>query len=297
MKIGLKEDGSWARLTFTMRLSPIVDAVLAAHAWSPEVVSSLRALSAEASSLAADVVPIAGDDELSRAFNACLLSGDALANRQKKWEDLTYFDAEMYFYARLLDAVRYSVDKIDPFRPTKAAAIKECPAQITPLWSMVSPACGTWSAATFAVCLHGALWGNRADLSQESFLVDLSSGGAQNHFVLRDDTDALFRVLSASTAADLNVNLAPASNPASARAAVHLVLDNAGLELASDLVLAAYLTSVGFKVTLHCKHSPMFVSDATESDVHEQMETHPASDLLRAALASGSLAVVPCIAW
>ena len=51
---------------------------------------------------------------------------------------------------------------------------------------------------------------------------------------------------------------------------VVLVLDNAGMELFSDLLLADYLLSQGLaqKVHIHAKACPTFVSDATLQDIN-----------------------------
>ena len=54
---------------------------------------------------------------------------------------------------------------------------------------------------------------------------------------------------------------------------IHIVLDNAGPELACDLLLAARLLAGGSgrTITLHAKRTPFFVSDATEADVEQTL--------------------------
>ena len=48
---------------------------------------------------------------------------------------------------------------------------------------------------------------------------------------------------------------------------VHIVLDNSGIELLADLVLARYLARKECKVVLHFKQYPWFVSDCTIADL------------------------------
>jgi hypothetical protein len=53
---------------------------------------------------------------------------------------------------------------------------------------------------------------------------------------------------------------------------VDLVLDNAGLELLSDLALADALLDLDITVVLHAKPHPTFVSDATAADLAATVE-------------------------
>jgi uncharacterized protein with ATP-grasp and redox domains len=50
------------------------------------------------------------------------------------------------------------------------------------------------------------------------------------------------------------------------------MLDNCGLELLSDIILSDFLLQKDFSVSLHCKKSPTFVSDATETDISKHLE-------------------------
>jgi len=98
-----------------------------------------------------------------------------------------------------------------------------------------------------------SLWGNVADLSMSGGCVDgTMSGQAAKHTALVDDSER---------AADLLMSGGEGSQ-------VVLVTDNCGLEFLSDLVLVDGLLRTGVaKVVLHCKDTPVFVSDVTPEDV------------------------------
>jgi hypothetical protein len=123
--------------------------------------------------------------------------------------------------------------------------------------------------ALHALCQY-ALWGNKTDLSlsagsaaalskggsavlEAAAEAAAASGGASP--LLCDDFDALWRALAPADAS---------SSSSSAPRTVHLVLDNAALELFSDLCLADGLLASGCAsvVVLHGKPLPWFVSDA-----------------------------------
>jgi damage-control phosphatase, subfamily III len=126
-------------------------------------------------------------------------------------------------------------------------------------------------AALHSLCQY-ALWGNKTDLSLSAgSAAALSKGGSAvleaaaeaagttststtTSPLLCDDFDALWRALAAPP---------PSPRPAAATT-VHLVLDNAALELFTDLCLADGLLSSGCAsvVVLHGKPLPWFVSDA-----------------------------------
>ena len=98
------------------------------------------------------------------------------------------------------------------------------------------------------VLLH-ALWGNRIDLSYARAAAHGSAWTTDD--LLVDERQA---------AVDYLLSREPGE--------VHLVLDNAGTELAMDFALAdALLDGIAERVVLHVKRHPTFVSDATYDDV------------------------------
>lgn len=112
--------------------------------------------------------------------------------------------------------------------------------------------------------LQISLWGNTADLlsllaiSPEE-LQSRQGFQARKHLknnLVVDDTDQVVNLLEqvrAETHRDREI---------------HIVVDNAGFELISDLVLVAYLLCGNFtdKIVLHGKKFPWYVSDATQND-------------------------------
>ena len=134
-----------------------------------------------------------------------------------------------------------------------------------------------------------ALWGNRADLSHKAG--DLAGQSVSDDDLLVDDRRVLVEYLQAA--------------PAEPDRPVHLVLDNAGLELASDLALVDALLAMGNRVVIHAKPYPMFVSDATISDVWRTLDALDRGEdreralvqRLRQAWADGRLRLVAPLVW
>ncbi|MGW2488924.1 damage-control phosphatase ARMT1 family protein [Streptomyces sp. NPDC001606] len=171
----------------------------------------------------------------------------------RSWYEVPWLWAESYFYRRLLDAVGWfgpgAWQGIDPFRPFKRAELDapETDAELAALDELHDrPA-----AERAHALLHGSLWGNRADLGFR-----LSAAGAEAGepapALVADDSDTLWRLL-----------------PPGGTGTLVLVADNAGRELAPDLLLIAHLLAEGraARAVLHVKPYPYYVSDATTADV------------------------------
>ncbi|XP_026855529.2 damage-control phosphatase ARMT1 isoform X1 [Electrophorus electricus] len=117
----------------------------------------------------------------------------------------------------------------------------------------------------FLKFLQVSLWGNRCDLSisagqdnsQKTSPIDTLAD--LQRFILVDDSADLWAVLMA----------AQASGGTEIRGAtVDIILDNAGFELITDLVLADFIVSTGLarEVRFHGKSIPWFVSDVNKQD-------------------------------
>jgi len=118
--------------------------------------------------------------------------------------------------------------------------------------------------AIFEEMVQISLWGNATDLS---LLTSLSVGELQSRQgkaaresskanVVSDDTEAVRALLSSL-------------RHCNSSGTIHVVLDNAGFELLTDLVFVAYLIESGYatKVMLHGKRMPWFVSDVNPGDL------------------------------
>ena len=104
------------------------------------------------------------------------------------------------------------------------------------------------------------LWGNRSDLS-------LSSGAVDAKLAVGSEGRLLVNHVW-----ELENHLRRQAKDA----VISLVLDNCGAELLADLRLALFL-SERFKVMLHVKSHPVFVSDATSRNVEQHLVRMEAS--------------------
>ena len=123
--------------------------------------------------------------------------------------------------------------------------------------------------AIFEEMIQISLWGNATDLSLLTSISveELNSrqgkavreSNKQN--ILVDDTEQVWSLLS---------RLRSSGSPRD----IHIVLDNAGFELLTDLVFAGYLILSGYaiKVVLHGKRLPWFVSDVNPEDLNYLIE-------------------------
>jgi uncharacterized protein with ATP-grasp and redox domains len=159
----------------------------------------------------------------------------------RPWTALPWYAGEALLYARIRAAVEHEVRSIDPFLPQKRA--EEAALQHLP------PAQGRPTRDALGAAVGRALWGNRADLS----LPD-----ANRH----DETSAELLLVDHQ---DLLVDALLQAGGGGAL--VQILLDNAGVELAADLALAAALRQLGCGVRLWAKDAPFFVSDAMPDDV------------------------------
>lgn len=132
------------------------------------------------------------------------------------------------------------------------------------------------------IILYECLWGNRADLSfNPSLSTDdlLSKLSDCNSYILVDDSESLFNHVRY----DVSLSGLTSSNLTDGK--LHIVVDNVGMDVVSDLVLATLLIHFGHigSATFHVKQDPMyainvtginthrFVSDVTTSDFEEMM--------------------------
>lgn len=202
------------------------------------------------------------------------------------WLNTVWFFAETFFYRHLTQGVRCWETGRDPFAPQKTAELAN-----PDLWALVERALGLRdepAETRLIALLHAALWGNRIDLSLPTSLAHGSTGSASD--ILVDDSAAAARHL------------------ANTRGDVHIIADNAGTELAMDLMLVeALLDHTAERVVLHVKMHPTFVSDATVADVWaligamttqgRSAEIARCCARLRAAVDSGRVQLAPDFFW
>merc|ERR1711862_476699 len=161
--------------------------------------------------------------------------------------------------------------KKDLFEAQKIAGTVSSPATAEGILERVSNL-KSFSKENLAVLLSIPLWGNQMDLSiwpTEVTDIEKSSQCSDNALLkvienshenlLWDDTQAISGYCS---------------DVLSRKGNVDIVVDNAGLELVTDLILAEYLitSEIASQVTFRLKSFPTFVSDAMEKDLRHTVE-------------------------
>jgi hypothetical protein len=168
------------------------------------------------------------------------------------WQHSEWFFAETFLYRHLIQAVRWRETGRDPFAPIKQEELDS--PRFRQLLNTALDA-DEDTEDRLARALSFVLWGNRVDLSHPAG--NLADDMTSADDLLVDDRDALLDDL-------VEEQRSPA---AQSGGAIHIVVDNAGTELAMDLMLADVLVAGSSTVVLHVKEHPTFVSDATVADV------------------------------
>jgi hypothetical protein len=215
------------------------------------------------------------------------------AHRGETWLAAEWFYAEYAFYRELARACRYWETGRDPFAYTKDEELAG-----DGLWSRLGAALealpGLAPEERAASLMEQSLWGNRVDLS---YRVAADRVHAHEDDLLADDRAKAVPLLLGSHAG--------------AAPHVHVAADNTGTELALDLALVdCVLQGAGGRggrasVTVHVKHQPVFVSDATAADVWNLIDRMHArggpfagvGDRLRAAFDEERLSIAPDPYW
>jgi uncharacterized protein with ATP-grasp and redox domains len=150
---------------------------------------------------------------------------------------IPFFYGEVYLYRLILEVTKYLENQIDPFSVLKEKDVVDNEA----FFKKILDEPFTDRLKDYLLL---SLTGNRADLSQIHFdrLADLT--------LLVDDSQELADILPS-------------------KKNVHIILDNSGVELFSDLIMAEAFVRSGKinNVILHSKALPIFVSDTTNRDI------------------------------
>uniref|UniRef100_A0A1A8ISY4 Sugar phosphate phosphatase n=1 Tax=Nothobranchius kuhntae TaxID=321403 RepID=A0A1A8ISY4_NOTKU len=191
------------------------------------------------------------------------------------WFKSPWLYVECYMYRRIQEALILNppISSFDVFKEVKTqsffdsqkAAMTLC-TYLADIYKNMEKLSKDQLGEYFNKLLQVSLWGNKCDLSisagqensQKTSPID--SLYSLQAFVLVDDSDRVWSALSSPQ------RQAGSEKPAGAR--VDIVLDNAGFELVTDLILADFLVSSGLarQVHLHGKCFPWFVSDVTAND-------------------------------
>ena len=313
---------SFARETVLVRLPKILETTLAenAGAFDAEVLSKLALIAAGLAAADEDghVVAIGADGgEDMTCWNEHLCSlGCNIPGMCSSWAGIPWWTCENYLYRRMLEATGYFAPAgscpgagVDFFQSQKSRATDAAAgafallaaAHEAELAGAGRAAAGGGAAPVWAahigLLLRWSLWANHFDLSLTGGSVDAEGEAAAKCAALLEQGEA--RLLASESDAALATLAA-----AGADSTVTFVLDNCGLELLADLVLADGLLARGAagRVILQCKAQPVFVSDAMAKDITQAVDWIAARGVescvalaarLTAAQAEGRLVVSP----
>jgi uncharacterized protein with ATP-grasp and redox domains len=170
------------------------------------------------------------------------------------WGNCEWFFAETYLYRYLMETVRWFETNRDPFAPAKREEFEN-----PRLWQLLEQTQSLTGDVSekWAALLGFDLWGNRVDLSHTA-AQSIGHEDAHDSDLLADHRPQVIEHLKAVK---------------HKRPIVHMICDNAGVELALDLALVDGLLAGGVEqVVMHLKAHPTFVSDALTNDVWHLIE-------------------------
>lgn len=257
------------RHTFTYtsiveRLPRIVRRVLEANDYSPAVSARLEALIA---AIPDEPIRLLRDAAAPDTEEWVLYVSPYL---DQNWLEAPWFFAETYFYRRVLEATgyfgRHEGDDHDPFAAQKVESLAAHRGEVQRQAARLAQGHEDSRKEALRHWLMLSLCGNQGDLSMWPGGVEEQpdiAGPERSSYVLVDDTEAALDYLA----------------PGGQRR-IDFLMDNTGLELVSDLMLADVLLASGGarEVRLHVKNYPLFVSDALARDVRETIAALAASD-------------------
>ncbi len=253
---------TWAFDTITRRWPDILNRIFHENDLPPKIVANLEAVGADIPD-----APIRSIDDPGTPYIG-EWNNYILEHEGKNWLEAPWFFSEHYFYRRVMAAIGYFQPGegrgLDPFAFQKRQGLSVGTPKIEELaehvakWVQSPP-----STERLSRLFHMDLWGNQADLSlwpaEGEEKPDHNELDAAKAYLLVDDTAAAATHLSDLGGTDTRVDI---------------LVDNAGVELFSDLVLSDYLLSkeIAAEVRLHLKPHPTYVSDAMIQDVRETIE-------------------------
>ena len=255
------EPGSFAEKTLTIRLPDIARRVINQNRLSDEAVARLNTLVTDLPNGLIRPLQDPGSPDMDEWKNW----QEPLLN--KSWLENPWFASEMFFFRRILAETGFYQPgpgyRDDPYRFEKTSS-----------FSVGMPevlfACATFENAglkprgggpqvkeKLASLLRQAVWGNQADLSIFPVIAGRPKQQLENqsqaHILVDQSEIAVEYILQASK----NANR------------IDFILDNCGMELVYDLLLADLFLKYGLaeQVRLIAKPHPTYVSDSTVEDV------------------------------
>ncbi|KAJ8009574.1 hypothetical protein DPEC_G00090290 [Dallia pectoralis] len=191
------------------------------------------------------------------------------------WFKSSWLYVECYMYRRIQEAIWLNppISDFDVFHESKTQSFFESQQAVIALCTYLQGLnknmdnlSETQLTEQFHKLLQVSLWGNKCDLSISAGMENSQKGSPIDSlsdlksFILVDDSNMVWSALSSAQKQGADGQINPVR--------VDIVLDNAGFELVTDLVLADFLVSSGLakEVRFHGKSIPWFVSDVTAHD-------------------------------
>ncbi|KAM3861272.1 damage-control phosphatase ARMT1 [Diretmus argenteus] len=211
------------------------------------------------------------------SWNQYLLRQQSLQGDEDSvsWFKSPWLYMECYMYRRIQEALWLNppISDFDVFHEGKTQsffesqqAVMACCTYLEGLKKNMEELSETQLYEHFLKLLQVSLWGNKCDLSisagqaNSQKISPIDSLTSLRPFILVDGSNSVWStVISAQR---------PGQSGKTTAGRVDIVLDNAGFELVTDLVLADFLVSSGLarEIHFHGKTIPWFVSDVTAKD-------------------------------
>ncbi|KAH9818923.1 hypothetical protein DFH28DRAFT_887612 [Melampsora americana] len=203
----------------------------------------------------------------------------AKAANKSTWFTASWLFAECYLYRRLNSFFNTSKHwkTYDPFHEPKTSCLQASFPAILKLASTLNlsilnlnPNDQDQLRTSFRGFLLASLWGNATDLSllptisSEAIYELQSENRSDSTRILKDDFETLVENLTEK------LSMMKEDDDDQKFRRIDIVLDNAGFELFTDLVLADWFISISpfaTKVVFHPKDIPWFVSDVMDKDI------------------------------
>ena len=186
---------------------------------------------------------------------------DEIQKSGYRWDNCPFFLLENYLYHKICELLRKEGIAEDHFSSIKNSAADDAVDNLIATYHQYGELLQEDKKRQIQHLLKLNLLGNKADLSQSKATYSQST---RNNKILIDHTERIIPHLDTLTRVDI-------------------ILDNAGVELFADLILAHWLikSTPATEVVLHFKTMPYFVSDALISDFDYLIQLLKANDSLR----------------
>ena len=217
-----------------------------------------------------------------------------LSDDERNWLDAPWVISEFYLYRRIAEAFKFFETGYDMFVQQKAQGLIDAIPAINEISTKLPVILSSANLAdALTIAIQTSLWGNKMDLSLWPAGLRKSEGGsatvdtpgaisfgstltAGKKFILDDYTSAVVSLLVGLHA-----------EGSSSKREIGIIVDNAGYELFSDMLLGHCLLELGAATSIRffTKGHPTFVSDATNDDFMETVgflassQSSPTADL------------------